>query len=274
MDNQSKKYRQNFSFFMNNKGEVLSGQKTQEELDAEAATASGQGGNNSQIDWESSDNPYRQRYENSQSQIKPLTEVLKQHLEYDHNTKTWRPKTQQKTQQEPVDFDKVFSGYDPEFSGNLKRVLAPLQQEIKTLREEKEQNAFLNNYNSIKEKAQAQVIKDFGDEFELVVNGQFNLNSPLYKVANEILRSDYAEYNADGSFRKFNRPDAEYKAVREAFGIIQKRMKADPNFGKTKLGSIQGKGTSGAGGKKVLTEEEYLKLSEDEKDAIDMAQIG
>jgi len=40
------------------------------------------------------------------------------------------------------------------------------------------------------------------------------------------------------------------------------------------LGAIQGKGTSGAGGKKALSFDEYNKLSDEEKDAYDMGQAG
>ena len=65
------------------------------------------------VDWELDDNPYKKRYGDSQSQVQPLVRTLQQFAEYDHNTKTWKPKTQTVTTQ-PIseDFEKVLEGYD------------------------------------------------------------------------------------------------------------------------------------------------------------------
>lgn len=245
-------------------------EKTQEELDAEAAAA---GGN--QVDWESADNPYRKRYEDSQSQIVPVTNTLKQFAEYDHSTKTWKPKGQQtqQTQQSDDDVEKLLEGYDPDFRKNI-GVYTQRQIE-KAIKRQNEENSFMSNYNSGVTSARARAIQEFGSEYELgTKEGGFNANSPLYKIANDILTKDYAEFNADGTFKRYTRPDAEYKAIAEAFAVIQKRSKADPNFGKGKLGAIQGKGSVGGTGKKKLSFDDYDKLSDDEKDEYDSQQAG
>ncbi len=270
MDEQSKRFKPNFLYFLNNKGIVENGEKTQEELDAEAAAAGGE-----QIDWENDSNPYKKRYTDSQGQVAPLANTLKQFAEYDHNTKTWKPKGQQtqQIQQSDDDVEKLLEGYDPDFRKSLK---VYTQKQIDTaLKRFNEDNTFMSNYNSGVTSARSRAIQEFGSEYELgTKEGGFNSNSPLYKVANDILIKDYAEFNADGTFKRYTRPDAEYKAIAEAYALIQKRSKADPNFGKTKLGAIQGKGTNAGAGKKALSFEEYEKLSDDDKDEYDARQLG
>jgi hypothetical protein len=227
------------------------------------------------IDWEADDNPYKKRYTDSQGQVAPLANTLKQFAEYDHNTKSWKPKAQsQQTQQTDEDVEKLLEGYDPDFKKSLK--VYTQKQIDSALQRYNENNTFMSNYNSGVTNARAKAISEFGGEYELATkDGQFNANSPLYKIANDILTKDYAEFNADGTFKRYTRPDAEYKAIAEAYAVIQKRSKVDPNFGKTKLGAIQGKGTAGGSGKKSLSFEEYDKMSSEEKDAYDLQhQVG
>lgn len=248
------------------------GQKTQEELEAEAAAGTG-GGQGGQVDWEADDNPYKKRYMDSERQAPALVNTLKQFAEYDHNTKTWKPKGQ--SQQAHVtddDVEKLLEGYDPDFRKNI-GVYTQKQIE-KALTKFQEQSTFTSNYNSNLVASRQKAIQEFGQEYELAKDGKFNPQSPLYKIADEILTKDYAEFNADGTFKKYTRPDAEYKAIVEAYAIIQRKSKLDPNFGKTKLGAIQGKGTGANSGKKQLSFEEYEKLSDEEKDSYDMQQTG
>ena len=247
------------------------GQQTQEELDAAAAAAAGSAGT---IDWEADDNPYKKRYTDSQGQVAPLANTLKQFAEYDHNTKTWKPKGQQtqQTQQSDEDVEKLLEGYDPDFRKSLK--VYTQRQIDAALNRYNESNTFMSKYNEGVTTARASAISEFGGEFELSKDGKnFNPNSPLYKLADKILVKDYAEFNADGTFKKYTRPDAEYKAVAEAYAIIQKQSKQDLNAGKQKLGAIQGKGSVGTGGKKSLSFDEYNALSDEDKDAYDMAQM-
>jgi hypothetical protein len=226
------------------------------------------------VDWEAEDNPYKKRYEDSQGQVAPVVNTLKQFAEYDHNTKTWKPKTQQSQQTQPTedDVEKLLEGYDPDFRKNI-GVYTQKQIE-KALNRYNENNTFMSNYNNGVTSSRARAIQDFGDEYELVKDGAFNQNSPLYKIADGILQKDYAEFNADGTFKRYTRPDAEYKSIAEAYALIQKKSKADPNFGKQKLGAIQGKGTTSGGIKGKMSWEEYEKLSDEQKDAYDMAQTG
>ena len=251
--------------------------QTQEEIEAAAAAAAGgQAGQPPAIDWEADTNPYKKRYGDSQGQVTPLVRTLQQFAEYDHTTRTWKPKTQNVQQvHEP---EENFEGYDPEFVGRLKRYqdarITPLKNELAELKKEREQSAFLNNYNSARAKAQAKAFKEFGEEYNLIVNGELNPESPLCKLANEILMADYAEFSPDGSFLKFSRPDAQYKSVAEAYGIIQKRAKQQPDTGKGRLVAIQGKGTKASGVKGPMSYEEYSKLTPEQQDAYDMSQVG
>lgn len=229
------------------------------------------------IDWDADDNPYKKRYGDSQGQIQPLVRTLNQFAEYDHNTKSWKPKgqqNQQQTQQSPSDFEKALEGYDPEFVKNLKGIITPLQSRLEKFEKEQEQSAFMNNYNSSMTAARNKTLQEFGTEFDLAKNGKFNDQSPLYKMANEILTAKYAQFNPDGSFHRYTSPDAEYMATVEAYAIMAKRSKQAPVVDKGKLGAIQGKGTKSSGVKKALSYEEYSKLSNSEKDAYDMQQAG
>lgn len=225
-----------------------------------------------QTDWENEANPYRKRYADSQGQIQPLVKTLSQFAEYDHQTKTWKPKTTQApTVPQGEDFERVLEGYDPEFrkalTGYTKKqiddAIAKFQKE----------SVFMTEYNSQVTAARNKALEEFGDEFEFGKNGKFNTESPLYKLANEILTAKYAQFNPDGTFHRYSSPDAEYMATVEAYAIISKRAKQQPPD-KNKLGAIQGKGTKAGGVKRVLSYEEYNKLTNEQKDAYDLQQSG
>lgn len=246
-------------------------QKSQDELDAEAAAVAGE----QTIDWEVEDNPYKKRYTDSQGQVAPLVNTLKNFAEYDHNTKTWKPKGQQSQQnvQTDDDVEKILEGYDPDFRKSLK---VYTQKQIDTaIRSYSEQSSQMANYNSGVTESRKKVLEEFGGEYEYATkDGKFNPVSPLYKLADEILNSKYVQRNSDGTFYRYTSPDAEYMATVEAYAIIQRRSKQDPNFGKTKLGAIQGKGSVVSNGKKVISFEDYDKLTDEQKDEYDSQQMG
>ena len=129
------------------------------------------------------------------------------------------------------------------------------------------------DYNSGVTASRNKSIQEFGGDFEFVKDGKFNTESPLYKLANEILAAKYAQFNPDGTFHNYTTPDAEYLSTVEAYAIISKRAKQQPP-NKGKLGAIQGKGTAAAGVKRVLAYDEYSKLTNEQKDAYDLAQVG
>lgn len=225
-----------------------------------------------QIDWEVDTNPYKKRYGDSQSQIQPLVRTLQQFAEYDHTTKSWKPKTQPTlTQPQGEDFEKILEGYDPDFR---KALDGYTQKQIKdAINEYRKESAFLSEYNSGVLNNRSKAIEEFGDEFEFAKNGKMNVESPLYQLANEIIHSKYAIFNPDGTFAKYSTSEAEYLATVEAYAILAKRAKQQPPD-KNKLNVIQGKGTKSAGVKKQLAYEEYNKLSEAEKDVYDLSQMG
>ena len=223
------------------------------------------------IDWEAEGNPYRKRYADSQGQIQPLVRTLSQFAEYDHNTKTWKPKAVQAPVIQGDDFEKTLEGYDPEFR---KAITGYTQKQIDTaIAKYRQESVFMTEYNSQVTAARNKSLEEFGGEFEFSKNGKFNTESPLYKLANEILTAKYAQFNPDGTFHSYATPDAEYLSTVEAYAIISKRAKQQtPDKGK--LGAIQGKGTKAAGVKRVLTYEEYNKLTNEQKDAYDLQQAG
>ena len=228
------------------------------------------------IDWESETNPYKKRYGDSQGQIQPLVRVLQQFAEYDHNTKTWKQKTQVVSPQPPIidaEVERAFAGYDPEFVKALIGYINPLRTELSELKKARQDSVFMTEYNSGIQEARSKAIQEFGSEFDFAKDGKFNTESPLYKLANEILTAKYAQFNPDGSFHKYNSADAEYMSTVEAYAILSKRSKQTPTD-KGKLGAIEGKGTKATGGKKVLSFEEYDKLSSEQKDAYDLQQSG
>lgn len=225
-----------------------------------------------QIDWDSDNNPYKKRYGDSQSQVQPLVRTLNQFAEYDHQSKTWKPKTQAVQHQgQDEDVEKLLEGYDPDFRKDLGGyVTRQVQQGINRFREE---SSFMSEYNSSLTQARSKSLEEFGSEFEYAKNGSFNQNSPLYKMANEILVNKYAQFNPDGSFARYTTPEAEYLSTVEAYAILMKRSKSgQPNTGP--LNAIQGKGTKAGGVKKVLSYDEYSKLSDEQKDAYDAQQTG
>lgn len=225
-----------------------------------------------QTDWENEQNPYRKRYADSQGQIQPLVRTLSQFAEYDHQTKTWKPKTTQApVTPQGEDFERVLEGYDPEFR---KALQGYTQKQINdAIANYRQESVFMTEYNSQVTAARNKSLEEFGDEFEFSKGGKFNTESPLYKLANEILTAKYAQFNPDGTFHSYKTPDAEYLSTVEAYAIISKRAKQQPPD-KGKFGAIQGKGTKAAGVKKVLAYEEYSKLSDEQKDTYDLSQVG
>lgn len=226
-----------------------------------------------QIDWEAEDNPYRKRYADSQGQIQPLVRTLTQFAEYDHATKQWKPKVQAQPQQENFDPEKVLEQYDPEFKKALIGLVSPLKSEVAELRRARDEQIRVNEFNSKLAESRKLAISEFGGEFDFAKDGKFNEASPLYKLADEILRNKYAQFNPDGSFHQFITPDAEYLATVEAYAIMAKRSK-QPQPNTAKLSAMQGKGTKAAGVKRKLSYEEYSKLSSEQKDAYDLEQAG
>ncbi|HCJ67203.1 MAG TPA: hypothetical protein DHV62_07760 [Elusimicrobia bacterium] len=224
-------------------------------------------------DWENEANPYRKRYSDSQSQIQPLVRTLQQFAEYDHATKAWKPKTQAPvTTVQNEDFERMLDGYDPDFK---KALVGYTQKQIKdAIAEYRKESVFMTEYNSSITAARNKAIEEFGSEFDFAKGGKFNPDSPLYKLANEILYQKYAQFNPDGTFHSYTSPDAEYMATVEAYAIISKRSKQQPPQNTGKLNAIQGKGTKAAGVKRQLTFEEYSKLTDEQKDAYDLQQAG
>ncbi len=223
------------------------------------------------IDWESEANPYRKRYGDSQGQIQPLVRTLSQFAEYDHNTKQWKPKTQAPQTQVIDDPEKVLEGYDPEFR---KALAGYTQKQIdNAITKYRQESVFMTEYNSQISDARNRSLAEFGSEFEFAKDGKFNTESPLYKLADEILTSKYAQFNPDGTFHRYTTPDAEYMATVEAYAIMAKREKQVPPD-KGKLGAIQGKGSKAAGVARKLSYEEYGKLTNEQKDAYDLSQVS
>lgn len=227
------------------------------------------------IDWENEANPYRKRYGDSQGQIQPLVRTLSQFAEYDHTTKQWKPKTQAVAApvvQGDADLEKLLSGYDPEFVKALGGYISPIKTELAELRKARQESVFMTEYNSQITEARNKSLTEFGSEFGFAKEGKFNTDSPLYKLADEILTSKYAQFNPDGSFHRYTTPEAEYLATVEAYAIMAKREKQAPPD-KAKLGAIQGKGTKAAGVARKLSYEEYNKLTNEQKDAYDASQV-
>ena len=230
-----------------------------------------------QVNWDDEGNVYKKRYADSQSQIQPLVRTLQQFADFDHTTKSWKPKvTQAPPTQEQVDeMDRLLDGYDPNFVKAMKSIITPLKtqvEEFKRYRKESdEQTDFTAKFTSSRSKA----IEEFGGEFDYVKNGKFNPESPLYKMADSILCEKYAEFNPDGSFHRLTTPDGEYLATVEAYAILSRNAKkapTNPNTGK--LGAIAGKGSKAGGVKRKLSSDEYNKLSTSEKDTYDAQEMG
>ncbi len=223
------------------------------------------------IDWENDANPYRKRYGDSQGQIQPLVRTLSQFAEYDHNTKQWKPKPATSPVQPTGNFEEVLKGYDPEF---VKALDGYTRKQIETaISQYRQESVFMTEYNSQITAARNKSMEEFGDEFDFAKGGKFNTESPLYKLANEILTAKYAQFNPDGTFHKYTTPDAEYMSTVEAYAIISKRAKQQPPD-KGRLNAIQGKGSKAAGVARKLGYEEYSKLSDEQKDAYDLSQSG
>ena len=130
----------------------------------------------------------------------------------------------------------------------------------------------MTEFNSQFTESRNRAISEFGGEFDFAKDGKFNTASPLYKLANEILTAKYAQFNPDGTFHKYNSPEAEYMATVEAYAIMAKRAKQAPPD-KGKLNAIAGKGTKSAGVKGNLSYEEYSKLTDEQKDAYDARKL-
>lgn len=222
------------------------------------------------IDWEAEGNPYKKRYADSQSQITPLVGTLSHFAEYNHQTKAWEPK-RSSTPAVTTTESEAFSNYDPEFKKELDNYT---QKQINSAFDKYRQDSIASTeYNSKVETARGRALDEFGGDFELSKGGKFNVDSPLYKLANEILATEYAQFNPDGSFHKYTHPDAEYLATVRAYGVISKQA-SKPALNKGKFDAIQGKGTKAAGVKRALSYEEYDKLSEEEKNAYDLQQVS
>jgi hypothetical protein len=222
------------------------------------------------IDWEAESNPYRKRYTDSQSQITPLVQTLSNFAEYNHQTKTWEPKRSSKPAVENEEAD-PFAEYDPSFREKLDGYVLRKANSIFDQRQEKTQAQ--TEYNSKVENSRSRALNEFGNDFELAKDGKFNPASPLYKLANDILATEYAQFNPDGSLHSYTHPDAEYLATVRAYGVISKQMsKPAPN--KAKFNAIQGQGSKAGGVKRALSYEEYEKLSEDEKNVYYLQQVS
>ena len=223
-----------------------------------------------QIDWEGEDNPYKKRYGDSQSQIQPLVRELQQFADFDHNTRTWKPKSATPPVQEE-NFEELLDGFDPELKKSIGGYVSNLVQKAQAKKDE--ENTYVNEFNSTVISSRSKAMEEFGTEFEFVKNGKMNNLSPLYKLADEIVINKYAIFNPDSTFNRYSNPEAEYLATVEAYAILAKRAKQG-NPDKSKFNAIQGQGTKSAADKKKLSYEEYSKLSEDEKDAYDLGQTG
>lgn len=264
-----------FSFWLNNRGETVNAQETEEEEEKtaretkEAADAAASQNQEPVIDWEAEDNPYKKRYGDSQSQVQPLVKTLQDFAEYDQATKTWKPKAPAK----PVidlDAENPFEGYDADFVKAIEGHTAKqIDIAIKKLNAD---SVSKQKYDSDTLDSRDRAIKEFGSEFDFSKDGKMNPESPLYKMAEKILTRKYVELNADGSFHKYSNVDAEYLATAEAFALLSKRKEDAPDKGK--LNAIQGKGSIAAGVKKKLSPEEYRLLSDTDKDAYDLQEYG
>lgn len=267
-----------FHSLFNERGEVLNdatldnanGNQDSQELDANGQPIV-KVAEPAPIDWEAENNPYRKRYADSQGQIQPLVRTLSQFAEYDHNTKQWKPKTQAQVIPQGDDPEKVLEQYDPEFR---KALSGYTQKQIDAaIAKYRQESVYMTEYNSQVNAARNKALEEFGDEFEFGKGGKFNTESPLYKLSDEILAAKYVRFNPDGTFHSYTTPDAEYLSTVEAYAIMAKRAKqAQPNKGQ--LGAIQGKGTKAAGVSRKLSYEEYNKLSNEQKDAYDLSQVG
>ena len=263
-----------FSFWLNNRGETATGeQETEEEKIARekkeaAAAAVVTDPVEPTIDWEAEDNPYKKRYGDSQSQVKPLVQELQNFAEYDQSTKTWKLKV---TKTPDVSSENPFEGYDPEFVKTLEGYTkSQISSAIKKFSEE---SVSTQKYNSDTLDSRNRALEEFGSEYDFNKDGKMNAESPLYKMADGILNKKYVELNADGSFHKYSNVDAEYLATAEAFALLTKRGNSE-NPEKGKLKAINGPGSRAGGVKKSLSYEEYRALSDDEKDTYDSAQMG
>jgi len=223
------------------------------------------------IDWEAEGNPYKKRYADSQSQITPLVGTLSEFATYNHQNKTWEGKQAAAPAVPVVEEGVPFANYDPDFR---KEIVNYTQKEIKAGIDNYRQNsAATTKYNSSVEASRSKALSEFGSDFELAKDGKFNTESPLYKIANEILANEYAEFNPDGSFNKYTTPDAEYIATVRAYGVISKQAnKPAPNT--QPLTAMQGAGSKAGGVKRGLSYAEYDALSEDDKNAYDLQQMS
>lgn len=226
------------------------------------------------VDWESDDNTYKKRYGDSQTQIQPLVQTLSQFAEYDHQTKTWKPKAQPAAQVTPPgeDFDKMLEGFDPALkeavfgytNKQIKAAIAKLQEET----------AGVSEFNTQMLAGRDRAMTEFGGDFDFAKDGKMNTESPLYRLANEIILNKYANLNPDGSFNSYKLSDAEYLAATEAYAILTKRAKTPGSEQTRKLGAIGGRGSKAAGVRKPLSYADYSKLSETAKDEYDATQTG
>lgn len=260
----------------NERGETINdgGEPEGDSQNSSSGDADSNLGQQQTINWEDETNPYKKRYSDSQSQVQPLVQTLQQFAEYDHKTKTWNPKQSQKPQQGDADFEKELSEYDPDF---VKRITGWTQKQIDSaIKKYREESVSMQKYNSEMLDNRNKAIAEFGSEFEFAKYGKMNPNSPLYQMADQILQNKYVTFNPDGSFQKYNNPEAEYLAVVEAYAVLSRKAKTqqpDTN-NKGKLGAIQGKGSKSSGIKKQLSKDEYFALSDEERDAYDLQQIG
>ncbi len=257
-----------FSFLLNNRGETIT-ETEEEKIAREAQEAEASQASEQRPDWEAEDNPYKKRYGDSQSQVQPLVNSLQQFAEYDQSTKTWKQKVVSPVVT-PTE-ENTFEDYDPEFTKTLegyteKKINAAITKY-------KEESVSAQKYHSDTMESRERAVKEFGSEFDFSKDGKMNAESPLYKMADEILTTKYVELNGDGTFHKYSNVDAEYLATAEAYALLSKRGKLEsPDKGK--LNAIAGKGSRAAGVKKNLTYEEYRTLSTDDQDAYDLAQTG
>ena len=264
--------RKMFRFISNERGETVNGVEQDPNVEAGTSTVA-PATVQPTTDWEDDGNPYKKRYGDSQSQIQPLVRTLQSFAEYDHNTKTWKPKTQAQPTTQVDDVDRLLEGYDPEFR---KVLVGYTQKQIDSaLNKFQEQSTELQRYNSKMFEGRNRAIEEFGSEFDFAKEGKMNPASPLYQLANEILTNKYVELNPDGTFHKYSHTEAEYLSTAEAYALLSKRAKTQPlTADKGKLNAIQGKGSKAAGIKKNLSYEDYFKLSPEEKDAYDLSQSG
>src|SRR3990167_9024587 len=105
------------------------------------------------IDWEADDNPYKKRYGDSQGQIQPLVRTINQFAEFDHTTKSWKPKPQQAPVKEVDDgAEQALAGYDPDFVKNVGsyfgKQIAPLKSELADLKRQRQEAEQMAQYSS------------------------------------------------------------------------------------------------------------------------------